>query len=84
MSQIEKLIARLKTRPANFKYSELARILKFLGYEECNIGKTSGSRVRFDKYGGGSILVHKPHPGDEMKVYAVRFIVEVLEERGEI
>ena len=52
MSQIEKLIERLKSKPKDFTYDELKRLLNDYGFVENNKGKTSGSRVRFyDSFG---------------------------------
>lgn len=56
-----------------------------LGFEESNKGKTSGSRVRFYRKDDDCVIfVHKPHPQKEMKEYAIKQIVEKLEESGEI
>ena len=85
MSQKEKLIARLKSIPADFTYSEAKALCSFLGYAEHNKGKTSGSRVLlFRKSDNSKILLHKPHPGDIMKKYAVRDLLAYLRENGDI
>ena len=47
MSRIEKDIERLKSKPKDFTYEELKRILNHFGFIEDNKGKTSGSRVVF-------------------------------------
>ena len=51
MGSKEKLIARFQALPTDFTWDELSRLLKALGYESCNKGKTSGSRVIFRNYG---------------------------------
>jgi predicted RNA binding protein YcfA (HicA-like mRNA interferase family) len=84
MGQIDKLIARLKTSPKDFKFSELRKVLTHLKYEEDSGGKTSGSHVRFVNPSGDVIHLHKPHPGDEMKEYAIKEVKQMLEEREEI
>ncbi len=64
-----------------------------LGYTECNKGRTSGSRVMFVKeYRNNEgeviyiykIMLHKPHPGDIIKDYAVRDFLAALERNGDI
>ena len=45
MSKIEKDIERLKSKPKDFTYDEMKRLLNNLGFIENNKGKTSGSRV---------------------------------------
>lgn len=76
MSQKEKLIARLLTRPRNFTWNELARLLSALGYKEIKKGKTGGSRRRFEHRERPSINLHKPHPGNELKAYQVHELIE--------
>jgi hypothetical protein len=82
VSQVEKLIGQLKVRPDVFRYSDLRRILKHLGYSEVVSGKTSGSRVRFVSISHPPINLHKPHPGDEMRAYVIKDIVGFLEDEG--
>ena len=73
MGQKEKLIAKLKTNPKTFSFDDAESLLGYFTYYRSNKGKTSGSRVMFtsDRY-RLKILLHKPHPGDIMKLYAVR------------
>ncbi len=83
MSKDQKLILRLLSRPNNFTYNELCRVLNSLGYEESQSGKTSGSRVAFiDKSTRHIIRLHKPHPSNELKQYQIEQIVEELKSRG--
>ena len=83
MSKEEKLLQRFNNRPKDFTYSELSRLLKSLGYIESNVGKTSGSRVAFiNKDSRHIIRLHKPHPGNELKMYQVDQIREELLGRG--
>ncbi|MHB9153658.1 MAG: type II toxin-antitoxin system HicA family toxin [Spirochaetales bacterium] len=83
MSRDEKLIQRFLTRPKDFSYDELRRMLKAFGYEENHQGKTSGSRVAFFNTKTKHIIrLHKPHPGNELKMYQVDQIREELEWRG--
>ncbi len=84
-NKIEKAKKRLKSLPTDYRYSEAKNLLISLGYYEYNKGKTSGSRVLFIKKADAhKIMLHKPHPKDEMPLYAVRQLVENLENRGEL
>ena len=83
MSKEEKLITRLLSRPKDFTYEELRRLLKYFGYEESNSGKTSGSRVAFIHTDSKHIIrLHKPHPNNELKQYQIDLILEELSSRG--
>ena len=81
MSQNDKLIERFKTIPANFMFAELEKLLTNLGYIKYNKGKTSGSRVIFKDQEGHPIMLHKPHPGNIVKQYALRQVLEELQNR---
>jgi len=47
-----------------------------------NKGKTSGSRIIFSNQEHGSILLHKPHPGNALKRYQVKQLITLLAEEG--
>lgn len=84
-SRNDKQIERLKTIPSDYTYSEARALLTRLGFVEMNKGRTSGSRVIFYRETDGKqILLHKPHPGNEMKTYAVREMFKKLVEYGDI
>ena len=72
MTKKDKLKERLLSCPADFTWAELKKLLLSLGYQESNVGKTSGSRVRFvaEKY--SPILLHKPHPQPVVKKYMLK------------
>ena len=79
MTAKEKLIERFKLLPKNFTFDELSRLLKGFGYEISNKGKTSGSRVRFINIESKSIIdLHKPHPGNVVKLGALKDVYEKL------
>ena len=78
MGQKEKLIARLKTIPRDFTFDEAVRLLNLFGYSKENKGKTSGSRVMFIDEQKRKILLHKPHPGNIIKRYALENIIGKL------
>ncbi len=77
MSKKDKLIARLLTVPKDFTYDELRTLLCYLGFEERSKGKTSGSRVEYAKE-DKTILLHKPHPNNQLKPYQIRDIIKKL------
>jgi predicted RNA binding protein YcfA (HicA-like mRNA interferase family) len=75
-----KRITRLKTVPADFTWQELTALLKTLGYQQV---QGSGSRVRFDNGNADQMInLHKPHPGNIVKRYALRQLIEKLEQGG--
>jgi len=85
MSQFEKLLDRFRKLPKDFTYDELRTLLGGLGYKEINKGKTSGSRVAFiNKKTCHIILLHKPHPGNIVKRYALELTYEELKNQGVI
>jgi predicted RNA binding protein YcfA (HicA-like mRNA interferase family) len=84
MSQIEKLIVKLKESPKDFKYSQLCKVMQYLGYIEDAGGRTTGSAVNFIDDDNNSITIHKPHPGDELHSPTVKRVVKYLIERGKI
>lgn len=85
MSQKEKLRKRLSERPHDFIYDEAKTILSQLGYKEDNRGRTSGSRVAFVHTQTKHIIrLHKPHPGNIMKLYQIDELIETLRNQGVI
>lgn len=80
MSKIEKEIERLKSKPKDFTYDEVKRILNNFGFVENNKGKTSGSRMEFKDNLNRKIVLHKPHPSNILKPYVILKIKKKLEE----
>ena len=83
MGKKEKLINRLKSRPKDFTFEELQTLLKALGFEIDNVGKTSGSAVKFIK-GNIAIFIHKPHPRNTLLEYQVKNVLQTLQNGGMI
>ena len=81
MSKKEKLIKRLLSRPTDFTFDELTTLMGYLGYEKDNAGKTSGSRVKFKNNTNDALWQHRPHPGNILKTYQIKDIIEDLTER---
>jgi hypothetical protein len=76
MAQMDKLIARLKSRPKDFTWSELKRLLNGLGFREI---QGSGSRVKFfHKEKNCIIQLHRPHPVPVLKMYVIKEVLELL------
>ncbi|KJS17997.1 MAG: hexulose-6-phosphate isomerase [Peptococcaceae bacterium BRH_c4b] len=85
MSRQDKLIKRLLNRPRDFTYDELKTLLHGFGYSEENKGRSSGSRVAFIHGVTQHIIrLHKPHPGNELKLYQIDQLIEVLKTQGVI
>ena len=83
MTQLTKLLTKLKDRSRIFTYRELHALLLHLGYVEIKKGKTSGSRRAFHNQANNHIIrLHKPHPGDELKTYQRNMIIQELEKHG--
>ena len=80
MSQKDKLIERFKRLPTDFTYDESVSLLKIFGYREyCN----DGSRRSFIHAPDNHIIyIHKPHPGNIVKMYALKDVKQTLEEHG--
>ena len=82
MSQHDKLLERLLSRPKEFTWEELKRLLGGFGYEEISSGKAGGSRRRFVHEERDPIILHKPHPGNELRRYQVMQIITHLKVEG--
>ena len=82
MGKKEKLIQRLKSRPKDFTFDEAETLLSFLSYSRSNKGRTSGSRVMFTSENHAAILLHKPHPGNELKTYQVAQLLDILRQEN--
>jgi len=76
MAQKDKLIARIQSHPKDFTWDELSRLLKRLGFREI---QGSGSRVKFFHSEKNCLIqLHKPHPGNIVKQYAVKAVLSQL------
>ena len=84
MGTKETLVERFKGLPTDFTFQEVERLLKQFGYERWGKGKTSGSRVIFANADYRPIMLHKPHPENTMKAYAMKQLLNELVEAGYI
>lgn len=78
MSKTEKLIEKLKSKPKDFTWEELIKILKHCGYELVAQGKTGGSRRKFVNGNKQIISLHQPHPQNILKAYQIEIIIKHL------
>ncbi len=80
MSKSDKLKAKLKNKDAAFTWSELVTLLTSLGYMQL---EGSGSRVKFSNGDPEQLIsLHRPHPGNELKSYIRKQIIQTLSEGG--
>ena len=84
MGTREKLRERFLKLPSDFTFEEMQRLLEGFGYERSNKGRTSGSRLIFKNADKRPIMLHKPHPGNIVKEYAMKQVLEELREAGYI
>ncbi len=82
MSKKNKLFNRLCSRPKDFSWDELQRLLTDLGYVLVKQGKTGGSRRRFIHPELATITLHKPHPENVLKRYQINQLIELLQQEG--
>ena len=76
MTRSKKLLSRFLSRPKDFTYNELLRLLSSFGYKE---QQGSGSRIIYTNEGlKHNIKLHKPHPGNVLKRYQIDLIINEL------
>ena len=73
---------RFLSLPKDFTFNELENLLLGFGYIRDNKGKTSGSRVVFKNDENSPIMLHKPHPGNTVKLYTLKQVLNELKEVG--
>lgn len=80
MTKSGKLLEKFKAANGPFPWKELIKLLGNLGFDEIH---GSGSRVKFrNRELDLDINLHKPHPGNEVKAYAVKQIQDMLTQEG--
>jgi len=79
----DKLVDRFLKIPKDFTWDELIAVLKHYGYTLIKSGKTGGSRRKFVNDKKVIINLHKPHPENIVKQYAIKQIIEKLTEQGD-
>ena len=82
MSKLEKTIARLLGKPADFTWRELAALMNALGFE---LKTTGGSGRKFiHPETGAALFMHEPHPSGILKAYQVRAVLQFLRQEGKL
>lgn len=80
MSKQEKLLAKLLNSQATLSWPGLVTLLVGLGYRQI---EGNGSRVKFDNGNPQAMInLHRPHPGNELKAYIKRQVIEHLKAGG--
>lgn len=82
MGTKEKLRERFLKLPSDFTFDEMQRLLEGYGYKKSDKGRNSGSRIIFKNADKRPIMLHKPHPGNIVKGYAMKQVLEELKEAG--
>ena len=77
MSTKEKLIERFKQQPKDFTWEELVRLFGIFDFSVDNKGKTSGSRVMFEK-DDKNYFIHKPHPTNIINKSSMKQVFDYL------
>ena len=80
MTKREKILDRLLSKPTDFTWVELTKVLNGFGYSQISAGKTGGSRVRFVHPNYPPIILHKPHPKPILKRYQLEGIINLLKQ----
>lgn len=78
MTKKNKVINKFLEKPLrkDLTFDELERLFKMLGYEK---KEGRGSRIRFLNHETGDVFItHKPHPGNILKTYVVKEVVEKI------
>jgi len=88
MTAREKLIERLKSKPADFTWNEAVSLLNGLGFNRLDSGsgkKKGGSHRKFYKAETRVLIrIAQPHPQKVLKEYAVKKLLQALTDAGEI
>lgn len=82
MSRQEKLLQRLLSKPKNFTWDELKKLLGLYNYQLLN---GSGSRRKFIHQDSKQVIsLHEPHPQNIIKSYVIDDVINKLTELGYI
>ncbi|MGV3641337.1 MAG: type II toxin-antitoxin system HicA family toxin [Adhaeribacter sp.] len=76
MSKLDKLKARLCSKPKDMTFEELSTLLKGMGYVK---KEGTGSRVKFIKADTKQVIsLHSPHNPKFLKEYVIKDVIAVL------
>jgi hypothetical protein len=85
MRKAKKLLERFLSKPKDFTYDELTRLLKSFGYQGAKAGTASGSRAAFINMATKHIIrLHKPYRGNILKQYQLNNVEDELKRKGVI
>ena len=82
MTKQQKSVDRLLSKPADFTWDELIRLVSAFGYELRTAG--GSGRKFFDPLTGAVIFMHEPHPGKILKAYQVRAVIQFLRQEKKV
>jgi hypothetical protein len=82
LSRRTKTLNRFLSKPSDFTWQELARLLSGFGYVLAKPGRTGGSRVKFTHEMLPPIILHRPHPSPVLRKYQLDQIEEILKREG--
>lgn len=76
-----KILNKLLTKPTlkNIKFSDIDSLLVTIGLKR---SEGSGSRVEFRFNDDLFIVLHKPHPNNEVKTYVIKQLQDFLQDIG--
>ena len=80
MLKREKLLARLMNAQGAFTWAELEQLLRHYGYTKQEGSGSWGKFCNGDPM--AKIILHKPHPGNELKRYIRKEVLEKLRAGG--
>lgn len=80
MSRKDRLLQELLANPSTFTWKDLCSVLSHCGFEML---KGKGSRRKFiHSETKGLIIIHEPHPSNEVKGYNIKDAITALKELG--
>jgi len=80
MTRQAKLLTKLFNPNSTLTWDELVSVLKGLGFRQL---EGSGNRVKFDNGNAKeAVHLHRLHPGNQIKAYVKRQVVEHLTNSG--
>ena len=82
MSKLQKAVAKLLAKPADYTWDELHFLMTGFGYELRTAG--GSGRKFFDPATKALFFVHEPHPSKILKAYHVRAVIQFLRKERKI
>ena len=82
MAKLQKIIARLQSRPSDFGWVELKQIMEAFGYQ-LKTGGGSGRKF-IHSTSKATLFMHEPHPGKILKAYQVKDAIHFLKQEKHI